>query len=214
MSSEEQKMDFETALRTVIAELKAPKDQKNTFGNYKYRSAEDILEAVKPLLFKYGLRLKISDKMVLQGDRYYVEASVTVKGYGEEDTVTAYARETDSKKGMDDSQVTGSTSSYARKYALNGMFDIDDTKDADSNEHTQQRQTPKVAQTRPKPQPDNFVSATEEQKREITLLLTKEGIMVSQIPDILAENYNHPQGEPMSFDKAKEIIASLKKEPF
>lgn len=213
MSSTETK-DFETALRTVIDELKAPKGQKNNFGNYKYRSAEDILEAVKPLLTKNGLRLKISDKMVVLGDRYYVEASVTVKGYGEEDTVTAYAREADSKKGMDDSQVTGATSSYARKYALNGMFDIDDTKDADSDEHTQQRQTPKTAQTKPRPQPENFVSATEEQKREITILLTKEGIMVSQIPDVLAENYDHPQGEPMSFDKAKEIIASLKKEPF
>ena len=110
--------------------LKAPKGQENKFGNYKYRNCEDILEAVKPLL--NGLLLTISDDVVMVGDRVYVKATVTITD-GENSIVNqAFARESAIKKGMDDSQITGATSSYARKYALNGLFCIDDTKDADS----------------------------------------------------------------------------------
>ncbi len=117
-------------------ELKAPKNQNNTFGKYKYRSAEDILEAVKPLLKKYNCHLTISDEMVVLGERYYVKATATLAKEGESISTTAYAREEEDRKGFDSSQLTGSTSSYARKYALNGLFCIDDTKDSDfTNTH-------------------------------------------------------------------------------
>lgn len=130
----EVKNRFEGKLRAVIEVLKAPKGQYNKFGNFHYRSCEDILEAVKPYLDEQGLRMKISDDLVQVGDRYYVKATVTVTDGEHSDSVTAFAREAEEKKGMDAAQVTGSASSYARKYALNGMFDIDDTKDDDSNE--------------------------------------------------------------------------------
>ncbi len=128
-------------------ELKAPKNQKNTFGKYMYRSAEDILESVKPLLKKYNCHLTISDEMVALRERYYVKATATLAKEGESISTTAYAREEESKKGMDSSQLTGSTSSYARKYALNGLFCIDDTKDSDfTNTHGKEaKPTPWVA---------------------------------------------------------------------
>ena len=121
-------------LSQIQQKLKAPKGQLNKFGNYKYRSAEDILEAVKPLLNGESTII-LSDELVMIGDRYYVKATATFKGE-ETETVTAYAREEEIKKGMDSSQITGSASSYARKYALNGLLLIDDTKDADAtNQH-------------------------------------------------------------------------------
>lgn len=120
----------------VQAELKAPKNQKNTFGNYKYRSAEDIIEAVKPLLHSRGLLINIMDSIMMTGNRYYVQAEVVVTDGTKEVITTGLAREAETKKGMDESQITGAASSYARKYALNGMFAIDDTKDADAtNDH-------------------------------------------------------------------------------
>lgn len=120
-------------LLTVQNELKAPKGRKNSFGNYNYRSAEDILEAVKPLLHEYGLAQTISDEVLTIGERVYVKATVTLYDTEKDDTLTtsAFAREAEAKKGFDESQLTGSTSSYARKYALNGMYAIDDTQDAD-----------------------------------------------------------------------------------
>lgn len=123
-------------LHKLQQELKAPKDQKNDYGNYKYRSAESILESLKPLLAKYNAVLTLSDKMLNEGMRYHIEATATLYDLesGESISTTACAREADSRKGMDDAQVTGSTSSYARKYALNGLFCIDDTKDLDTNE--------------------------------------------------------------------------------
>ena len=145
--AEEKKTVPERLLR-VQHELKAQKGQRNNFGNYNYRSAEDILEAVKPLLVKYGLLQTITDEVELIGDRYYIKATVTL--YAAESsplscpvTVTAYAREADQKKGMDEAQVTGSASSYARKYALNGLYAIDDTKDADTDEYQSAQQQPK-----------------------------------------------------------------------
>lgn len=133
----------------VQSELKAPKGQTNSFGKYKYRSAEDIIESVKPLLAKYGLLMVIADDMVSMddGNRYYVKASVTVIDVesGEKIGSTAYAREEEVKKGMDSSQVTGAASSYARKYAMNGMFAIDDTKDADTDEYTSATRTMEIS---------------------------------------------------------------------
>lgn len=123
-------------LVAIQSELKAPKSQYNSFGKYNYRNCEDILEAFKPLGLKYKAAITISDEIVLIGDRYYVKATAkiidAVSAVGEYIENTAYAREEAEKKGMDSSQVTGSTSSYARKYALNGLFAIDDTKDSDT----------------------------------------------------------------------------------
>ena len=118
-------------LIAVQKELKAPKNQRNSFGGYNYRSCEDILEAVKPLLVKQGLLLTLSDEMVAVGDRIYVKTTAMVRDTDGGITVTAFAREEPEKKGMDGSQITGAASSYARKYALNGLFCIDDTKDSD-----------------------------------------------------------------------------------
>jgi hypothetical protein len=123
----------------IQAELKAPKNQMNAFGKYKYRSAEDIIEAVKPILFKNNCALLISDEIVQVADRVYVKATAMLIDENNEELpikVYGWAREEEVKKGMDAAQITGSASSYARKYALNGLFAIDDTKDADStNEH-------------------------------------------------------------------------------
>lgn len=128
------------SLMAVQAELKAPKGQHNSFGKYDYRSAEDIIEAVKPLLKDNGLFLNMSDEVVLVGDRYYIKATVKVVDVvtGESVQTSALAREAAQKKGMDESQVTGTASSYARKYALNGLFAIDDNRDADTNEYAAQ----------------------------------------------------------------------------
>lgn len=160
-------MSIHPKLQAVQSTLEAPKNRTNSFGKYKYRSCEDILEAVKPLLKAHGLTLTISDELVhmpsqhpsrvvdvldargnkaiamVDGDRFYIKATATLAD-AEGDTVsaTAYAREEVEKKGMDASQLTGSTSSYARKYALNGLFLIDDTKDADSNDHPREDAKP------------------------------------------------------------------------
>ena len=129
-----------TKLATIQKKLKAPKNQFNKFGNYKYRRCEDILESIKGLLEKTETSLKISDELVLLGDRFYVKATATLYDLESKEKIenTAYAREEETKKGMDGSQITGTASSYARKYALNGLFLIDDTKDADTNEYHKQ----------------------------------------------------------------------------
>ena len=123
--------------------LKCNKGQYNSFGKYKYRSCEDILESVKPLLLANKCILTLSDELVYLGERYYIKATATIKNIETGDTVsnTAYAREEETKKGMDGSQITGTSSSYARKYALNGLFCIDDTKDADTDEFANQVQS-------------------------------------------------------------------------
>lgn len=119
-------------LRKIQQELKVPKSQKNKFGNYSYRSQEDILEAVKPLLKKFDCALLLSDEVVQLGDRFYVKATAKLfNSQGKKIEVSGFARESLDRKGMDSSMITGSASSYARKYALNGLFCIDDTKDAD-----------------------------------------------------------------------------------
>ncbi len=140
-------------LQQIQSELKAPKGQRNNFGNYQYRSAEDILEAVKPLLQNHEVSLIISDDIVGVEGRVYVQATATLwlddKDCEPLARSTGFAREAETKKGMDESQITGAASSYARKYALNGLFAIDDTKDADfSNKHNNNSSvTKKVATT-------------------------------------------------------------------
>ena len=135
-------------LQEIQHRLKAPKGQYNSFGKYKYRSCEDILEAVKPILNEVGCTLTLSDEIILIGDRYYIKATARLKGQDTDEVVTALAREDFDKKGMDGSQITGTASSYARKYALNGLFCIDDTKDADTDEYANQQKKPAPAQTK------------------------------------------------------------------
>ena len=133
-------------LLNVQRDLKAPKGQYNSFGKYKYRSAEDILEAVKPINVRNGILLTITDEPILIGEWHYIKASATVTDGVDNLTVTAYARESETKKGQDLSQITGTASSYARKYALNGLYLIDDTKDADTDEYRNQgNKAPKSA---------------------------------------------------------------------
>ena len=141
-------MNIKEKLMNIQQELKAPKGQKNSFGNYNYRSCEDILEAVKPLLSKYKCILTINDELVNIGERYYIKATANLYDVESIEVIAniAYARESLEKRGMDDSQITGATSSYARKYALNGLFAIDDTKDADTDEY--QKQTIKKEKTK------------------------------------------------------------------
>lgn len=165
-------------LITIQSELKAPKSQFNKFGGYKYRKAEDILEAVKPLLAKQKCTLTITDDVVLIGNRIYVKATATIKNEkGECETTTGWAREEETKKGMDGSQITGASSSYARKYALNGLFAIDDNADSDTtntgqqdNVHQQTAQTQQqyqstAQQAQPQYHPDNLAEALEMVKR-------------------------------------------------
>jgi hypothetical protein len=134
----EVKLTLQQKIIAVQNELKAPKGQYNSFGKYKYRSQEDILEALKPLLDKYGLLQTISDQILIIGDRFYIKSEVVVSDGATMIHTNAFAREPENKKGMDESQITGTASSYARKYALNGMWLIDDTKDADTDEHQEQ----------------------------------------------------------------------------
>ncbi|ENO7490671.1 ERF family protein [Escherichia coli] len=158
------KTELHKKLWTIQQTLNAPKNQRNNFGGYNYRSAEDILEAVKPLL--QNITLTVSDEIVLIGNRYYVKATATLSDGEDVIAVTAYAREEESKKGMDASQLTGATSSYARKYALNGLFCIDDAKDPDTDAYAkqtnqqprQQKNPPKQQQQKSPPNPDEVLA--------------------------------------------------------
>lgn len=150
----------------IQSELKAPKGQYNSFGKYKYRSAEDILEAVKPLCVKHGVLLTLTDSIELIGERYYVKATARVSDGTKAIEVTALAREDLDKKGMDGSQITGTASSYARKYALNGLFCIDDTKDADTDEY--------AAKTQGKKDPDAKKDAEKKKELESTAISAAE----------------------------------------
>lgn len=172
-------MNIYEKLSAIQCELKAPKSQFNKFGGYNYRSCEDILEAVKPLCAKYKTTLVLEDEIVSIGTRYYVKATATL--YDCEDTgdnsdilfSTAYAREEESKKGMDGSQVTGASSSYARKYALNGLFSIDDAKDSDAtNAGESDAQKPVAAAQRPAAQ-----------KKERVPEITLEAVAAAGIQD-------------------------------
>lgn len=141
-------------LKEIQQKLKAPKSQYNSFGKYNYRNCEDILEGLKPLLSEQNCTVHITDEIVLIGERYYLKATVHFvdNESGEEVTTTAYAREDNEKKGIDRAQLTGATSSYARKYALNGMFAIDDTKDSDylnNEKDTSDKKDPKKELEKP-----------------------------------------------------------------
>lgn len=141
------KLTLHEKLMHIQHELKAPKNLRNNFGGYNYRNAESILEALKPLLVKYGATVTITDTIEDIGGRIYVKATASFYGSDSSDPVevTAYAREAETKKGMDDAQVTGATSSYARKYALNGLFLLDDTQDVDTEAYQKAERGPQSA---------------------------------------------------------------------
>ena len=191
-----------SALMAVQRDLKAPKGQQNKFGNYKYRSAEDIIEAVKPLLNENGLILNMTDDVVMVGERIYIKATVSVIDVANGDivTTTALARESAVKKGMDDSQVTGTASSYARKYALNGLFAIDDTKDADTNEY-QQTQV-------------NSNRAHEERNGAIKVLndaIKKTGVKPAEVAAIAGAKFGKTSTKDMTVKEIYELADNLSK---
>lgn len=161
----------------IQSELKAPKGQFNSFGKYKYRSAEDILEAVKPLLAKNGCTLTLSDELVLIGERYYIKATATLKNGSCAEAVTAYAREEAEKRGMDGSQITGTASSYARKYALNGLFCIDDAKDADTDEYTAKTKAEKPAAKKAAPKQEKALTNRE----KVIIAAEEKGISMKEL---------------------------------
>ena len=209
-------------LNLIQKELKVPKNQLNKFGGYNYRSCEDILEAVKPLLA--DSILTISDEIIMLGSRYYILATAKLMWEDESISTTAYAREEEIKKGMDSAQITGSVSSYARKYALNGLFLIDDTKDSDHQQNQkEEEQTEKLKKVEEKSSkiedyfpselpPDNqriptkAYPATEKQKKMIFARL--KGIGVNSIEDM--QNFALDKcGKAHSKDWTSEDIQTL-----
>ena len=188
-------------LMNIQQELKAPKGQYNNFGKYAYRSCEDILEAVKPLLKKEKVVLTISDELQYIGNRYYIKATATLIDTESEAIISnsAYAREEETKKGMDESQITGTSSSYARKYALNGLLLIDDTKDADTDEFTKENNKGK---TKEEPKEKKI---TPGQLKVLSKLYTGDNLVK------LLELNKIDKLEDMSMEKANEIILKLKK---
>lgn len=160
-------------LSSVQNALKAPKSQFNSFGKYNYRNCEDILEAAKPLCSLQGLVLSLGDTLVQVGERYYVKATATVEDFqGHSKSVDGYAREEETKKGMDGSQITGAASSYARKYALNGLFLIDDTKDSDATNDN--GKTPQKPSSKPETPPVHE-TMSQDQIVELMDLAKKKG---------------------------------------
>ena len=175
-------------LIAIQAELKAPKSQYNKFGGYNYRNCEDILEAVKPLCAKHEIVPLLSDEIVVIGDRYYVKATAKVMDGKDEIETTAYARESLDKKGMDESQITGSASSYARKYALNGLFCIDDTKDADFMDNTQNSKP-----QQPKPQQQPTKNTHVKGYDEFLALQKSKNVPPAEITKYIAAEFKKPR---------------------
>lgn len=214
---------YEKLIRLQV-ELKAPKGQRNSFGNYNYRSAEDILEAVKPLLGKYNLTQIISDEILVLGDgqaefdyvesvgkynkeeytpqtkktgqRYYVKSTVTLinsEKPEEKISVTGFARESESKKGMDESQITGTASSYARKYALNGLYAIDDTKDSDTDAYKKQSMSQKDIKL-----------------HELVTLAGSLGIKNKEMSNMIKTNFNKNSSQDLTLIEIVELIDLVK----
>lgn len=210
-------MDICEKLMHIQNELKAPKNQFNSFGKYHYRSCEDILEGLKPLLDKYKVILIIADEIVQIGERYYVKSIATLQDTESKDFIhtAAYAREDEKKTGMDLSQLTGSTSSYARKYALNGLFAIDDTKDSDAtNDHDKEdkkrpnkKPTDKKEDEDKKALDDNSI-ATEKQLNYLYKLV-KEKNYTDGIKSYIKQAYDKENSTELTKKEASELIEML-----
>lgn len=215
-------MGLETKLLAVQQALKCNKSQFNSFGNYHYRSCEDILEAVKPLCGQHGLTLTISDEIIVIGDRYYVKATAKVIDIDKEETieVNAYAREAESVKGMSEPQITGSSSSYARKYALNGLFLIDDTREIDSFNNTKEQQAAKQGtKTTVKKKTEQTAVAkagqppTREQEKQRYLQETVKKAnnlnAMSLLPGIIKSQYKVSSSKELTLEQARELFEKL-----
>jgi len=226
---EEKKQNIYEKLSNIQNELKAPKGQRNSFGNYNYRSCEDILEAVKPICKNHRTALVLTDELVVVGDnnpiivnektydrnnkeikndekvssmqRYYIKATATLYDLDSDKSIsnTAYAREEETKKGMDGSQITGTASSYARKYALNGLFNIDDTKDADTDEFTKQTKKEDKA-------PSNFEPSITKGQLE---MLSKFSL---EVQAKIIEHYKVVSLDKLTLSQASEFISKNKKD--
>lgn len=195
-------MNIREKLMAIQTELKAPKGQYNSYGKYNYRSCEDILEALKPLLKAHNCSLVISDDVEQIGDRYYIKATATLLDNEGEDKIQnkAFARESLDKKGMDDSQITGTASSYARKYCLNGLFLIDDTKDADTDEYKNQQDAKK---------------ATDKQEKDakgVNKATFKQIEIMKKICDENNLEFDEKTARDMSIKDASDFIAKFRKE--
>ena len=166
-------MNIYEKINKIQVELKAPKSQRNNFGNYNFRNCEDILEALKPLLLREKIIIQLSDDLVQIGDRFYIKATATLIDVesGEKHSTTAFAREELSKKGMDGSQITGASSSYARKYALNGLLAIDDTKDSDTtnthNNNDSKNQKKQVSTEEKRKNGENYIAKNTQKYQEM-----------------------------------------------
>jgi hypothetical protein len=190
-------MKLAEKLLLIQTDLKVPKNRVNDFGKYKYRSAEDILEALTPHLLKHKATITLDDDIVEKGNRFYIKATVTLRDIESDEIITtsAFAREEETKKGMDASQITGSTSSYARKYALNGMFKIDDEKDSDAtNTHGKEESLPKRSE-----------NASQSDIIQIQKLYTKEEI------DKVLKHYNASVLSDLPKDVVLQAIAKRMK---
>lgn len=183
----------------IQSELKAPKSQYNKFGGYNYRNCEDILEAVKPLCAKHEIVPLLSDEIVMIGDRFYIKATAKVTDGKDEIATTAFARESKDKKGMDESQITGSASSYARKYALNGLFCIDDTKDADFMDNSQ---SSKQQQPKTQPPKETHVKGYD----EFVALQKSKKVPPAEITKYIAAEFKKPR---LALLDAFEMVAAL-----
>ena len=184
-------------LAAVQRELKAPKGQFNSFGKYKYRSCEDILEALKPVLGKHGCAVTLSDEVVQVGERFYIRATASIMDCesGERAFNTAFAREDADKKGMDGSQITGTAISYARKYALNGLFLIDDTKDADTDAYHEQT-------SGEKPKEDPKIAAAKAKANEVKRMLVKIMGDKTAAAQLWNEKYKQDAGDIVKMNAA------------
>ena len=191
-------MNVYEKLIAIQSELKAPKSQYNNFGKYAYRNCEDILEALKPLLKEHKSTVYISDEIVTVLERFYAKATVTFidAETGESITNTAYAREEESKKGMDGSQVTGASSSYARKYALNGMFAIDDTKDSDFTNTTTK---------------GDSTGLSEAQIKRLLAIASKVNISADDVKIVVAKSFGVQDLRKMNKQQYEEICSRLEK---
>jgi hypothetical protein len=203
-------MNVQEKLLDVQLKLKAPKNQYNIFGKYNYRNCEDIQEAAKPLMREVNALLMVGDKLVQIGDRFYVEATARFIDCEslEELNNTAYAREELEKKGMDASQITGCASSYARKYALNGLFCIDDVKDSDSQDNADKKKSDESKTTSGKKQTESF-KLSKTQSSDLYKELARTGVGKSG----LLKYYNVTTFETMTLDQYTSAMKSLKGKP-
>ena len=197
-------------LLDIQNELKAPKSQYNNYGKYNYRNCEDILEAVKPICKKYKAVVFLSDKLVINGERYYIEATATFVDVETNETieVTAYAREEESKKGMDGSQVTGASSSYARKYALNGLFDVDDTKDSDFT-NTKNNQSDNRNQNE-KPNEAKQEDVFSEINNAISSYSKQSGMKTKDVVDCIEKQIGEKLNRSLSQERLESVLETIK----